>query len=160
MVAGCAGLLALSLLSWFLITRREEPKVDMPFLSVVLAYPGASPEDVETQVVKPLEEVLYGMERMKHVESTAMPNAASFRLEFEEGVDIDVMAEKVRGKIQGKQEDLPDEVKDPEVQIESTTLTPQMLVAVTGYASDPALTAEAKRLKAELLTVPGVSAST
>lgn len=156
-VAGCAGLLALSLLSWFLITRREEPKVDMPFLSVVLAYPGASPEDVETQVVKPLEEVLYGMERMKHVESTAMPNAASFRLEFEEGVDIDVMAEKVRGKVQGKKEDLPDEVRDPEVQIESTTLTPQMLVAVTGYVSDTALTAEAKRLKAELLTVQGVS---
>ncbi len=156
-LAGCVGLLSLSLLSWFLITRREEPKVDMPILSVVLAYPGASPEDVETQVVKPLEEVLYGMERVEHVESTAQPNAARFIVRFEEGVNTDVMAEKVRGKIQGKKQDLPAEAKDPEVQIESTTLTPQMLVAVTGYASDAHLAAAAKGLKAELLTVPGVS---
>ncbi|MBI1752221.1 MAG: efflux RND transporter permease subunit [Acidobacteria bacterium] len=155
--AGCAGLSVLSVLSWFLITRREDPRVDMPLLNVAVAYPGASPEDVETQVVKPLEEVIYGMDRIKHVDSTAQSNAASFHVEFEEGVDMDVMAEKVRGRIQGKKADLPAEVKDPEVQVESTSLTPQMLVAVTGNASDSTLTAEAKRLKAELLALPGVS---
>ena len=156
-LAGCTGLVALSLASWFLITSREDPKVDLPLLSVVLSYPGASPEDIETQVVKPVEEVLYGMERVKRVESTATPSTARIFLEFEEGVDIDVMAERVRGRIQGEMENLPVEVKDPEVQIQSTTLTPQMLLAVTGYASDASLGAEAKRLKADLLTVPGVS---
>ncbi len=156
-VAGCLGFLALSLLSWFMITRREEPKVDMPALNVVIAYPGASPEDVETQVIKPLEEVLFGMERVKSVDSSAIPSAATFRMELEEGVNIDVIAEKVRGKIQGKKQDLPVEVKDPEIEIESNTQTPQMLFAVLGFASDSALSAESKRIKAELLTVPGVS---
>ena len=61
----CAGALALGLLAWGLIPRREEPRVDMPVIAVVLGYPGATPEDVETQVVKPLEEVLLGLDSVE-----------------------------------------------------------------------------------------------
>ena len=156
-LAGCLGLLFLSLFAWFQITRREEPSVDMPGLSVVMAYPGATPEDVETQVVRPLEEVLYGLEGVEFVECSAVSDGASFRVKFTDGVNMDVAAEKVRGVILGKKRDLPAEVKDPEVIKESNNLTPQVLVAVAGIASDTTLNAEAKRLKADLATVPGVS---
>ncbi|NTV74734.1 MAG: MMPL family transporter, partial [Holophaga sp.] len=66
-------------------------------------------------------------------------------------------AEKARGRILGKKRDLPLEVKDPDITQESADNVPQMLLAVLGHASDAALAAEARRLKADLATVPGVA---
>jgi multidrug efflux pump subunit AcrB len=151
------GLFFLGTMAWIQIPRLEEPRIEVPGLSVTLAYPGASPEDVETQVIKPLEEVLYELPGVEFVEARAVPNVALFVARFERDVDMDVMVERARGKILGKKRDLPAEVKDPEVIHWSSGLTPQMVVAVTGNAADPTLTAHAKRLKAVLATVPGVA---
>ena len=153
----CVGVLGLGLLAWALIPRREEPLVDMPVIAVVLAYPGATPEDVETQVVKPLEEVLLGLDSVEYVESTARPNAALFTIKLEEGSATDVLAEKVRGTILGRKRDLPAAVEDPEVVVESTDRVTQMVLAVSGFSPDGVLTAAAKRVKADLITVPGVA---
>ena len=151
------GLFFLGAMAWIQIPRLEEPRIEVPGLSVTLVYPGASPEDVETQVVKPLEEVLYELPGVEFVEARAYPNLAVFVARFERDVDMDVMAERARGKILGKKRDLPTEVKDPEVIHWSSGLAPQMVAAVTGNAADPTLTAHAKRLKAVLATVPGVA---
>jgi len=151
------GLLMLGAMSWYQIPRLEEPRIDVPGMTVSLIYPGASPEDVETQVIKPLEEVLYELPGVEFVDAYAYPNLATFVVRFEDDVNMDVMAERARGKLLGKKRDLPNEVKDPEVVRWSSGLTPQMVVAVTGAASDRTLTAQAKRLKATLATVPGVA---
>jgi multidrug efflux pump subunit AcrB len=157
LLAGCVGLLLLAWMAWTKIPRLEDPKVDPFEVGVTLVYPGASPEDVEAQVVKVVEEELYGMEAVEWVESTAYPNAAFFHVKFEDGTNMDVAAEKIRGKVAGRKKDLPTEVKDAEVVKYSTGLTPQMIVAIAGNRSDGVLTDAAKRLKDILATVPGVA---
>ncbi len=112
-LVACLGLLALGLLAWRLIPRREEPRVDMPVLGVALAFPGATPEEVETQVVKPLEEVLLGLDSVEYVESTARPNGALFTIKLEEGSSTDVLAEKVRGRSSGGSVTSPRRSKTP-----------------------------------------------
>jgi multidrug efflux pump subunit AcrB len=156
-LVGAVGLLLLAWMAWAKIPRLEDPKVDPFEAGVTMVYPGASPEDMEAQVVKVVEEELYGMESVEWVESTAYPNAAYFHVKFEDGTNMDVAAEKIRGKVAGRKKDLPAEVKDAEVVKYSTILTPQMVVAVAGNRSDAVLTEAAKRLKDNLATVSGVS---
>jgi multidrug efflux pump len=159
-LVGACGLFALGALAWLSIPRLDEPRIDVPAMTVGLAYPGASPEDVETQIVKPLEEVLFELDGATSVESSAYPSLAIFVVRFEERVNMDVMAERARGKLIGKRSELPAEAKEPEVVAWSSGLTPQMVVAVTGHASDDVLSTEARRLKAALATIPGVAGST
>lgn len=157
LLVGFLGLLLLSGVAWFKIPRLEEPRIEVMVLGVTLVYPGASPEDVEVQVLKPLEEVLFELPKVEWVEATALPNVANFVLKFEDGTPMDVAVEKVRGKVLGKKRDLPAEVKDPEVVHWSTSLTPQMVVALTGHASEARLYREARKLKFQLVGVEGVA---
>lgn len=151
------GLLMLAWMAWAKIPRLEDPRVDVAEASVLLVYPGASPEDVESQVMKPVEEVLFGLENIDWIESSATPNVAAFTLKFDDATNMDVMVEKIRGKIQAKRKDLPAEVKDPEVYRHSTNLTPQMIISLVGNRSLDVLTDGAKRLKDNLNTVSGVA---
>lgn len=151
------GLLMVAWMSWLKIPRLEDPKVDVAEAAVTLVYPGASPEDVESQVLKPVEEVLYGLEDIDWIEGSATPNVAFFHLKFDDRANMDVMVEKIRGKVQAKKKDLPAEVKDPEVIRYSTSLTPQMVVVLEGHRSLDVLTDGAKRIKDNLATVSGVA---
>ncbi len=151
------GLVALGALAWIFIPRLEEPLIDVPGLSIAFLYPGASPEDIELQVVKPVEEALYELPDIEWVEARALPNVASFAVRFAEGVDMDVMVEKARGKIMGKKGELPPEVKDPVVVQFSTSRIPQMVVAVTGNVAGRTLGDAARSLKSALVALPGVA---
>jgi multidrug efflux pump subunit AcrB len=159
-LVGALGLVGLGALAWVFIPRLEEPRIDVPGMSVTIVYPGASPEDVEIQVVKPVEEVLYELPDIEWVEARALPSVASFAIRFTPGVDMDVMAEKARGKVMGKKNDLPAEVKEPRVVAWTTANIPQMVIAVTGHTADLTLSAAARRLKTMLMAVPGVASVT
>lgn len=154
---GSIGLLGLSLLSWLFIPSQEEPRIEVPGMTVVMVYPGASPEDIELQVVKPIEEILYELTDIEWLEARAVQNQATFDMRFASHVNMDVMVEKARGKIMSKKTDLPPEVKDPIVVHWTTGRVPQMVLAVTGMASDRLLSDEARRLKSDLISLPGVA---
>lgn len=156
-LTGCIGLIILSVLAFRVIPRLEDPRVDPPEAQVILAYPGAAPEDVESQVIKVVEERLYSLEGVEAVESSALPNQARFHLKFEEGTLMDVAIERIRGRLLGQKKDLPAQVKDPEIYKVSTAGVVRMIVAVTGYRADDVLTRAAQRLKDNLATLPGVS---
>ena len=52
------GLMIIGVYSSFLIPREEEPQINVPMADVMIGYPGASPAEVESRVIKPLEKVL------------------------------------------------------------------------------------------------------
>lgn len=145
-LVGALGLLLVAWMAWAKIPRLEDPKVETAEAGVSLVYPGASPEDVENQVLKPVEEVLYGLDDIEWIESSATPNVAFFHLKFDDATNMDVMVEKIRGKVQAKKKDLPNEVKDPEVFRFTTSRTPQMMVALVGNRSLDVLTEGAKQI--------------
>jgi multidrug efflux pump subunit AcrB len=156
-VAACLGVLGLALMAWTNIARLEDARIDSPGASVVMAYPGASPEDIEAQVIRPLEPELNGLEGLTSIETTARPNLATFILKFEHGTNMDSTAEQIRGRILSKRADLPSEVKDPVVGKFTTAFVAQMVLAVAGFRNETLLTDAANRLRDELLALPGVS---
>ncbi|MBP9482273.1 MAG: efflux RND transporter permease subunit, partial [Parabacteroides sp.] len=88
------GLFSLSKLSIDLF-----PKMDETTIMVMTAYPGASAADIETNVTRPLENVLNSVSDLKHLTSQSKENISVITLEFEYGVDIDVATNDVRDKL-------------------------------------------------------------
>jgi multidrug efflux pump subunit AcrB len=158
LLVACVGLLLLAYMSWSGLPKTEDPRVEPSFATVVIPYPGASPADVEAQVIKRVEETLYAMEGVEWIESLALPNQALFNVKFEEGTPMAITFEKIRGKVQGIKKDLPSDVKDAELIRYSTDLTPQVVIAVAGNRSDAVLSATARRIKDALGMVRGVVA--
>jgi multidrug efflux pump subunit AcrB len=161
LIVAIVGLLALAVVSWSRIPRLEDPLVESPVVIVTLPYPGASAEDVDAQVARPAEEVLYGMENIDFIQSKSLPNVAILEMHFDFSAQMDSVTEAVRGKVLGIRKQLPAEVGDPVVyRAKISTYIASMVVAVTGNRSDGVLTEAAKRIKDDLLTVPGVATVT
>ena len=72
-----------------LIPRLEDPSLTFPGAIVVVAYPGADPEDVEQLVVDPIEDALNGLDDVKLMDSEAQDGFAMIRIEFIWGTDPD-----------------------------------------------------------------------
>ncbi|NOX56016.1 MAG: efflux RND transporter permease subunit, partial [Planctomycetes bacterium] len=84
------------------------PKVDVPYITVITIYPGASPAELEADVAKKIEDVVVSIDGLKHVSSTCMENVCQTLLEFNLGVDVDIAATDVREKLDLIREDLPE----------------------------------------------------
>jgi multidrug efflux pump subunit AcrB len=161
LIVAVAGLLLIAAVSWSRISRLEDPLVESPVVIVTIPYPGASAEDVDAQVARPAEEALYGMENIDFIQSKSLPNVAILEMHFDFSAQMDSVTEAVRGKVLGIRKQLPPEVGDPIVyRAKISTYIATMVLAVTGNRSEGVLTDVAKRLKDDLLTVPGVATVT
>lgn len=91
------------------------PKIDMPFVTITTPYPGASPQEIETDVAKPIEDQVVTIDGLKHVSSSCMENVCQTMLEFNLDVDVDIAATDVREKLDLVRSDFPDGVEDPQI---------------------------------------------
>lgn len=108
------------------------PKMDAPFVSIVTIYPGAAPEELETDVAKRIEDAVVSLDGLKHVSSTCMENVCLTFMEFEMEVDVDVAATDVREKLDMIRSELPADVEDPKIQKFDINATPVASLALTG----------------------------
>ncbi|NLE38467.1 MAG: efflux RND transporter permease subunit, partial [Pirellulaceae bacterium] len=131
---GCL-IIALSLLGFNAFRKmglEMMPKMDVPFITIVTVYPGASPEELEIDVAKRIEDVVVSIDGLKHVSSTCMENACQTLLEFEMDVDVDIAATDVREKLDLIRADLPADVEDPKIQKFDINSAPIVNLALTG----------------------------
>ena len=98
-------------------------------------YPGASAEDIEQNVTKPLENTLNSVEHLKHISSNSRENTSVITLEFEFGYDIDVLTNDVRDKLDMVESSLPDGVMNPIIFKFSTDMIPICLLSVEAKES-------------------------
>jgi hydrophobic/amphiphilic exporter-1 (mainly G- bacteria), HAE1 family len=108
------------------------PSVDAPIITIRTIYPGASPEQIETDVAKRIEDKVMTLDGIKHVESTAMENICFTFLEFEFGTDVDIAAMDVREKLDLIAGDFPVDVEDPIVEKFDVNATPVAKIALAG----------------------------
>jgi len=85
------------------------PDMDIPSITVVTPYEGASPEEVEEKITRILEEHLATVEDLKHITSTSMEGVSSIVLQFEWQTDLDTRANDVRDAIDQAQREIPQE---------------------------------------------------
>ena len=88
------------------------PKVVFPFITATTVYPGASPEVLETEVTKKLEDSIAAIEGIDRLSSYSLEGMSLVFVRFDEGIDIDVAAQDVRDKVALVQGDLPDGAED------------------------------------------------
>ena len=79
--------------------RESNPNIDFPFLTVVVPYPGVSPEDAERLLVRPLETELQTIEGVKEMNAVARQSMAIVNLEFEANFKKDKALAEVRAKV-------------------------------------------------------------
>ena len=121
------------------ISLDRFPKFDANVILVMSSYPGASAEDIETNLTKVLENSLNGVSDLKDITSTSKENMSIITLKFIEGVDIDVATNDVRDKLDMVNSVLPDGASLPFIFKFSADDMPIMIMAATAKESLPAL---------------------
>ena len=121
------------------ISLDRFPKFDANVIMVMSSYPGASAEDIETNLTKVLENTLNGVSDLKDITSTSKENMSMIILKFIEGVDIDVATNDVRDKLDMVNSVLPDGASLPFIFKFSADDMPIMIMAATAKESLPAL---------------------
>ncbi|MHB1044444.1 MAG: efflux RND transporter permease subunit [Thermoanaerobaculia bacterium] len=92
------------------------PDIEIPVLSVITQYPGASPETVEREVTKKLEQAVNPISGVKHVYSTSREGLSTVIVEFNLEVKINDAAQDARSKISAIRNDLPAGIQEPVIQ--------------------------------------------
>ena len=110
------ALMVIGIASWQRMTVEEFPDVDFPFVVVYTTYPGASPEMVESDVTKKLEDSINTISGVKQVISTSREGLSTIIVEFNLDVAASLAAQDVRDKVAIVQPLLRDEIEDPLIQ--------------------------------------------
>ncbi|NDY90603.1 efflux RND transporter permease subunit [Ideonella livida] len=126
LVLMAAGLLALSRLK-----VNQIPDVQEPVIVVTLAYPGASPDSVEREIINRLEKPFMAIQGAQRVRAAANEGAGVFVLEFSFGKNMIEAAEDVRNAIAAQRFKLPVEMREPVLQREDPAAEPVMQLAVS-----------------------------
>ena len=129
----------LGLFSLANISLDQYPKFDANVVMVMSSYPGASAEDIETNLSKLLENSLNGVSDLKNITSRSQENMSLVILEFNEGVDIDVATNDVRDKLDMINSQLPDGATLPVIFKFSADDMPILILSVKANQSYMAL---------------------
>ena len=115
------------------------PDFDANVIMVMSSYPGASAQDIETNVTKVLENTLNGVSNLKDLTSTSRENISLLTLEFKYGIDIEDATNDVRDKLDLVSQMLPDGASTPTIFKFSADDMPVMILAATANESLPGL---------------------
>ncbi len=121
-------LMVLGLASWQRMGVEEFPDVDFPFVVVYTNYPGASPETVESEITKKMEDQINTISGLKQVTSQSSEGLSTIVAEFNLDISSSVAAQDVRDKISPVTSQFRDEVQDPIVERYDPTTSPIMSI--------------------------------
>ena len=115
------------------------PDIDTNTIMVMTTYQGASAQDIEQNLTRPLENTLNSVEHLKHITSNSKENISIITLEFEYGYDIDALTNNVRDKLDMISSFLPDDAQTPVIFKFSTDMIPIVLLSAQADESMPGL---------------------
>jgi hydrophobic/amphiphilic exporter-1 (mainly G- bacteria), HAE1 family len=143
--------------SYFKLGVDRFPTIDVPTVYVRTTLPGASPEEVESTIARPIEEVVNRVAGLEQLRSVSRQGAAFVILTFSLDTDIDTAAQDVRDKLQGVLRELPPGTDPPSVNKSDSDSFPVMTIALSSERSQRELAEIAdKRVKVELERSAGV----
>ena len=139
-------------LTLFTMPRSEDPTIHPPQYLITVIYPGTSPKDMEEQVVKPIENKIYGLENIDKMLTTVEDGVAAIQVKFKYGVDIDNKYQEISTEINAlKNSELPKDIYLIKTEkISSSDVKILQVALVSDNASDKLLRDEADKLKTRL----------
>lgn len=108
------------------------PNIKLPVAAVITSYPGAGPEEVESQVTEPLESVISTLSNVKEVQSQSVSGTSILIVSFNWGTNMDTSTVDIREKIGLAEKYLPDEVEKPMVIKMDPTMAPILQMGISG----------------------------
>jgi HAE1 family hydrophobic/amphiphilic exporter-1 len=97
----------IGLISSRLLPLEFLPELDAPYVSVYIPYPNSTPEEIEREITRPVEEILATISDVKRMGSNSSENSANLFLEFDWGVDTDVKTIETKERIESIRSQLP-----------------------------------------------------
>ena len=139
-------------LTLFTMPRSEDPTIHPPEYLITVIYPGTSPKDMEEQVVKPIENKIYGLENIDKMLTTIQDGVAAIQVKFKYGVDINNKYQEISTEINAlKNSELPKDIYLIKTEkISSSDVKILQVALVSDNASDKLLRDEADKLKTRL----------
>jgi len=142
----------------FLIPREEEPQIDVPMADIFVGYPGASPTEVESRVIKPLEQLISNIKGVEYVYSTSMKEQGMVIVQFYVGEDIERSFVKLYNEINKHMDQMPAGVTFPLVKTRAIDDVPMLgLTLWSENYDDFQLSQMAQELEAEIKKVNDVA---
>ena len=124
-------LILLGLIGLDRMTIREYPDIDVPVISIRTNYQGASPEIIETQVTKIIEDAVTSVDGIDFIASDSRRGSSSINITFKSTKDIEEAANDVRDRVARAKRSLPDEVDDPIIQKSDSDADPVVILALS-----------------------------
>ena len=133
------------------------PNMEIPTVLVRCEYQGASPTEIEVEIVKRIEDAVSSLDGIKHITSMSIEDEARIQLEFNMGTDVDVAATDIREALNRIREDLPDGANEPTIRKIDTNATTVAQVFLVGDRTQDDLYDYADDVIADRFSsVPGV----
>lgn len=154
------ALAVLGIASYRQLKVDQFPDVDFPIVTVTTRYAGASPETIERDVTRKIEEAINTLEGVKHIESTSQEGLSNIIVIFNLEIPSQVASQDIRGKIASIRGDLPLDIEEPVVLRFDPSSMPIISVAIDAKGISPLAASDLadKVVKRRLETVSGVGA--
>ena len=130
------AVLVLGVVAYLRMTPDLLPNMDFPYVMIMTTYPGATPEKVELEVSKPMEQSMSTLEHIKQVTSTSSENASVVILEFEESVNMDTIGVDIQQQIASLSSAWSDMVGTPYVLKINPSMLPVEVAALSMEGMD------------------------
>ncbi len=152
------GLIVLGIFAFRRLAIDEFPDVDIPVVTVQTVYPGASPETIEREVTRRLEESFNTVEGVDRITSTTLEGVSLVVVEFDLGRNTDQASQDIRARIDAVRRELPTDIEAPVVQKFDPASQPIVSLALSsGSQAVPELTTLAdETIRRRLEAVSGV----
>ena len=153
------GLVLVGLMAFQRLPVREYPNIDAPVVSVRSVYTGASAAVIESQVTRPLEDSLSGIEGVKTLKSVSREEVSQITLEFNLSRDPDGAAADVRDRVSRVRARLPDEIDEPVISKIEADASPIVWLAFFSDRHTPLEISDIayRFVRDRLQTLPGVA---
>jgi hydrophobic/amphiphilic exporter-1 (mainly G- bacteria), HAE1 family len=154
---GLLGLVIMGGVSYTFLKIDRLPPISIPFVSVSMAYTGATAQDVEQLIVEPIENAVSGMSGVYSITSTSSEGSGSVNVQLVDGTDPTQAALEVERRVNGIRNRLPADASDPRVNKADPSQQPIMEVAITGAKLDQLYEVANDQFVPEIEAIPGVA---
>lgn len=152
-------LISLGLIAGNRLAIQQYPKMVRPYVSIEASLSGASPEIMETQVTRIIEDAVAGVEGIIAITSTSNAEDSKVGVEFGPEVNPDSAMSDIRDRLAKAKEQLPREMEDPKLLKSKAEERPIMSLALTSDTLDPSELSDyaLRELQKELEAISGVA---
>lgn len=152
--------LLMGIFAYLSLERQENPTIAAPIATIKCIYPGASPEDIEKLIVKPIEDKIGEIAEIKRIESFSLDSIGVLKVTLKDMSDarINEAWEELKDKVEAAGSELPENAQWPVVDTELSSTYGIIYGISSDNYSYEMLSSSANKLKDELGREPGVKA--